>query len=250
MSKESRTYGDGYLQHLKRLATMLGVAPQQIDVLSVALTHSTFFEGNRKGGKGEAGEDNQRLEFLGDAVLDLVVGEHLYQNYPGAREGELSKMRAYLVCEASLAAAAEKLGLPQALRMGKGAEAGGDRHRPSVQADAFEAVVGAVFIARGYAKTREFILRQFGPRMDSLSAEDYEDKKSQLQELVQAQAPHGVIYRVLAQSGPDHQPCFESGVYCGKLLLGQGKGGSKKESEAAAAADALMKRQDWLDQIS
>lgn len=247
MSK-GRKPGCGEQQRqLEELAARLGIASEKSGLLAAALTHSTFFEGKRK---DEGGEDNQRLEFLGDAVLDLVVGEHLYLSYPNAREGELSKMRAYLVCEASLAALAEDIGLPQALRMGKGAEASGDRNRPSVQADAYEALIGAIFLARGYAKTREFILSQFGPRVDSLSAEDYEDKKSLLQELVQARAPHGVIYRVLAQSGPDHLPSFESGVYCGKLLLGQGKGGSKKESEAAAAADALSRRQEWLDKIS
>ncbi len=233
---------------LLTLGRNLGFNEGNIAVLRRALTHSTYFEGSRHGHK-QGEDDNQRLEFLGDAVLDLVVGEHLYHRYPEAREGELSKMRAYLVCEASLSAVAKRLGLEQWLRMGHGAEAGGDRFRPSVQADALEAVIGAVFLTQGYQATQRLLLQLLGEQMDKLSPEEYEDKKSLLQELVQAKTPHGVAYKVLSHSGPDHQPRFESGVYCGKLLLGRGEGGSKKESEVAAAAAALKDKASWLDQI-
>jgi len=247
MSKEKpqEEYGREFIS----LGEKLGFASGDFEVLRLALTHSTFFEGNRHGSQGGVGDDNQRLEFLGDAVLDLIVGDYLFTRYPKAREGELSKMRAYLVCEASLAEAAKALGLAENLRMGKGAEAGGDRNRPSVQADAFEAVIGAIFLTQGYQKSRQLILKQFAQRMDTLVPEDYEDKKSMLQELVQTIAPRGVVYRVLGQSGPDHQPRFESGVYCGKLLLGKGEGGSKKESEVAAAAVALKAQDQWLKKL-
>lgn len=234
---------------LRKLADKLSFPVEHLDVLRLAVTHSTYFEGNRHENKEGVTDDNQRLEFLGDAVLSLVVGAYLYQRYPQAREGELSKMRAYLVCEASLAEAASTLGLEKTLRMGKGAEAGGERFRPSIQADAYEAMIGAVFLTQGYHKCEVLILGQFGERIDKLSPDDYEDKKSMLQEIVQAKTPHGVIYRVLAQSGPDHKPRFESGVYCGKLQLGVGTGGSKKESEIAAAATALINREQWLDKI-
>ena len=236
-------------QALSLLGAQLGFSEENIDVLRLALTHSTYFEGSRHGSGKTGDDDNQRLEFLGDAVLDLVVGEYLYHRYPDAREGELSKMRAYLVCEASLSAIAQKLGLEKRLRMGRGAESGGDRYRPSVQADAFEAVIGAVFLTQGYQQTSRLLLAQLGEQMDKLSPDDYEDKKSLLQELVQSKTPHGVIYKVLAHSGPDHQPHFESGVYCGKLLLGRGEGGSKKESEVAAAGAALKDKDSWIDDI-
>ena len=246
-SKYKRSQDDDP-QALKDLAEKLGFTGDNIAVLRLALTHSTYFEGSRHGSK-TGDDDNQRLEFLGDAVLDLIVGEYLYHRYPEAREGELSKMRAYLVCEASLSAIAKKLGLEKRLRMGRGAESGGDRYRPSVQADPFEAVIGAVFLTQGYQQTSELLLSLLGEQMDKLSPADYEDKKSLLQELVQSKTPHGVIYKVLSHSGPDHQPHFESGVYCGKLLLGRGEGGSKKESEVAAAAAALKDKQQWINDI-
>ena len=227
------------------LGRQLGFSEEDMPVLVQALTHPAFFEGSRHPKEG----DNQRLEFLGDAVLDLIAGDYLFRAYPEAQEGDLSKMRAFIVCEASLAEAAVKLGVDKALRLGHGSEAGGDRRRPSVLADAFEAVIGAVFICRGFDAARELFLSQFQTKMDKLTPEDYEDKKSLLQEVVQARVPHGVSYKLLSSSGPDHAPTFESAVYCGKLLLGQGKGRSKKESEVAAASAALKTKDSWLKEI-
>ena len=230
---------------INTLAQRLGFAAEKRQLLLQALTHPAYYEGNRRLNQG----DNQRLEFLGDAVLDLLVGEYLYRNYPEAQEGDLSKMRAYIVCEASLAEAALDLGLDQALRLGRGSEAGGDRRRPSVLADAYEAMIGAVYVAYGMERARQLLLRQVGDRISSLQPEEYADKKSLLQELVQANGMHGVSYRLLNVSGPDHEPRFESGAYCGKLLLGKGQGGSKKESEVAAAVAALTMKEKWLSQL-
>ena len=227
------------------LGRQLGFGEEDLPVLVQALTHPAFFEGSRHPKEG----DNQRLEFLGDAVLDLIAGDYLYRAYPEAQEGDLSKMRAFIVCEASLAEAAVSLGVDKCLRLGHGSEAGGDRRRPSVLADAFEAVIGAVFICHGYAAARDLFLTQFKDKMDSLTPEDYEDKKSLLQEIVQARVPHGVSYKLLGSSGPDHAPTFESAVYCGRLMLGKGTGRSKKESEVVAAAAALKDKDSWLDGI-
>ena len=218
----------------------------QKDLLVQALTHPNFFEGIRK----EIPEDNQRLEFLGDAVLDLVVGEFLFHAYPAAREGVLSKMRAALVCEAALAQLAREMGLGQLLRLGKGGEAGGDRQRSSVLADAFEALVGAIYEAEGYLAARSFIELHFLPLIENLTRDDFEDKKSLLQELTQRDTGCGVSYGLLSTNGPDHAPRFESGAYCGELLVGRGWGGSKKESEQAAAAAALAAQSKWLPLIS
>ncbi|MDO4581872.1 MAG: ribonuclease III [Bacillota bacterium] len=235
----------------QRQAALLGLAeqlqmdePRRLAVLRQALTHATWFEG-----KPHQAGDYQRLEFLGDAVLDQVIGTYLYCEYPLAAEGELSKMRALIVCEASLAAAAKRLGLDKALLLGHGALLGGEAERPSVLADVFEAVSGAIFIERGYEAARDFLIEQFAPAMQGLTREDYEDKKSALQELVQKYVNSGVNYQVLKQSGPDHLPHFVSAAYCGREELGRGEGGSKKESELAAARAALQQQQRWLPKI-
>lgn len=231
-------------QALDRLMLRLDFPAEQRSLLLQAMTHPAFFEGH-------AGprEDNQRLEFLGDAVLDMIVGGYLYQRYPLAQEGELSKMRAFIVCEASLAKAALELGLDKSLRLGRGSEASGDRHRPSVLADAYEAMVGAVFITQGFPAAEDLLVRQFREKMDHLTPEDYEDKKSLLQELVQAKAAHGVSYKLLEQTGPSHKPRFVSAALCNGIELGHGEGGSKKESEMAAAAAALADQERWLPGI-
>ena len=229
----------------ERLAQRIRFAPEQLALLAQALTHPAYYEGQKHQGQ----DDNQRLEFLGDAVLDLVVGEYLYHRYPSAAEGELSKMRAVIVCEASLAQQAKTLAIGEALRLGRGSEAAGDRQRASVLADAFEAVIGAVYETSGLAAVQCLIKEQFAAKMDALQPDDYEDKKSMLQELVQRLLPHGVNYRLLSSSGPDHAPHFCSGVYCQGQMIGCGEGGSKKESEQAAARDALRKQQEWLPRL-
>lgn len=231
---------------LARFMKELDFPADKQDLLLKALTHPTYFEGVKQ----ELPEDNQRLEFLGDAVLDMVVGEYLYRAYPMAREGDLSKMRAALVCEAALARLAEELGIGKLLRLGKGGEAGGDRERPSVLADACEAVIGAIYEAGGLPQAAAFIERYFAPAMDNLKREDFEDKKSLLQELAQREVGCGVGYKQLCINGPDHAPHFESGAYCNGLLLGRGWGGSKKESEQAAAAAALASQSKWLTEVN
>jgi ribonuclease-3 len=219
-----------------------GFPPEKKKLLVQALTHPTFFEGMKR----ELPEDNQRLEFLGDAVLDMVVGEYLYHAYPAAHEGDLSKMRAALVCESALALLAREMDLGRLLRLGKGGEASGDRERPSVLADAFEALVGAIYEAHGFAAAQAFIQKLFAPAVDKLTRDDFEDKKSLLQELAQRETGCGVVYGILSTEGPDHAPRFESGAYCGGKLVGRGWGGSKKESEQAAAAAALATQSKWL----
>lgn len=229
---------------IESLASRIAFPQDKMSLLIQALTHPAYYEGSQH----EEG-DNQRLEFLGDAVLDLFVGEYLYYQYPQASEGVLSKMRAFIVCENSLAEDAIALGVDQSIRLGRGSEAGGDRHRPSVLADAYEAVLGAMYVACGADATRKLIVSRFAEKMNTITADDYEDKKSLLQEIVQARVPHGVSYKLHSSSGPDHAPTFESGVYAGKILLGKGIGRSKKESEVAAAVDALACRVEWLDKI-
>jgi ribonuclease-3 len=223
----------------------IGFPSAKKELLVQALTHPTFFEGAKK----EIPEDNQRLEFLGDAILDMLVGEYLYHAYPIAREGDLSKMRAALVCEPALALLAQELGLGRLLRLGKGGEAGGDRERPSVLADTLEALLGAIYEAEGFMAARSFVEQHFAPAIERLTRDDFEDKKSLLQELVQREANCGVSYKTLSMDGPDHAPRFESGAYSGGILLGRGWGGSKKESEQAAAAAAMALQSKWLPAV-
>ena len=224
------------------LAVQLGFVGEDCLILRQALTHPTFFEGNKPDGQ----EDNQRLEFLGDAVLDLLVGELLFLLYPKAQEGQLTKMRAAIVSENPLAKKAEELGLGEGLLLGKGGEANGDRRRPSVLADTFEAVLGALYCRRGLAAAKNFIADCFAADIAALTELDYEDNKSILQELVQREGDLGVHYRLHSTSGPDHAPEFLSGVYWGEKLLATGSGSSKKESEQAAAKQALQMQKQWL----
>jgi len=238
---KNKTNNDNY----KKLGEAIGFPKKKLYFLEQALTHPTFFEGLRPNDR----YDNQRLEFLGDAILDFLVGEYLFQKYQEAQEGDLTKMRSVIVCEATLAKKSQELGIGNALLLGKGSEGSGDRKRPSVLADAFESVLGAIYAAQGIEAARAFILNLFKDEMDSLQKDDYEDKKSLLQELVQRNSSKGVHYRLLQSTGPDHAPVFESGAYCGTLLLGDGSGSSKKESEVAAAKTALDKQDDWLEKI-
>ena len=242
MSKQAGKKG---VDDVTRFMKGIGFPAAHKSLLVQALTHPTYFEG----AKQEIPEDNQRLEFLGDAVLDMVVGEYLYHAYPAAREGDLSKMRAALVCESALAMLAQELCLGELLRLGKGSEAGGDRQRPSVLADAFEALVGAFYEAAGFEAASSFIEKYFSPAIAKLTRDDFEDKKSLLQELAQRETGYGVSYKTLSMDGPDHAPRFESGAYCVGKLLGRGWGGSKKESEQAAATAALASQSKWLPAI-
>jgi len=229
-----------FVSNMDALAIKLSMTGEGKDLLDQALTHPTFFEGEKNN------LDNQRLEFLGDAILDFVVGEYLYKRYPEQREGDLTKMRAVVVCESALFHAALKMGIGKAMRLGKGSDAAGDRERSSVLADAFEAVLGAVYLHRGMDAARSIVLEQFADELDNLVAEGYEDSKSQLQEMVQKQCPLSINYRVLDSTGPDHAKIFESGVYCRDLILGKGSGNSKKCSQQEAAKDAIQNMDQWL----
>ena len=225
---------------VNQLAEELAIPQKHRYLLQQALTHPTYNEGVR------GALNNQRLEFLGDAVLDFLVGEYLYQRYPDADEGDLSKMRAVIVCEQSLSRTAVDMDMGEYLRLGHGSESSGDRERPSVLADAFEAVIGAVYLGAGIGAARRLILAAFAPEMDRLTRNDYEDKKSLLQEIVQRETGHSVSYRLMETKGPDHAPYFVSGAYCGDRLLGRGEGSNKKNSEQEAAMSALGQQREWL----
>jgi ribonuclease-3 len=187
--------------------------------------------------------DNQRLEFLGDAVLQLVITEHLYAFFSGEAEGRLTKLRSRLVSREALKQHASVLELGRYLMMGRGEEASGGRMRDSTLADAFEALIGAMYLDSDFETVRNFILKEAGAELAQL-AEDPVDvnPKGQLQELLQAISPRSPIYELVSQSGPEHEKTFVVRVLWEGQSLGQGTGRSKKQAEAAAAREALEER--------
>lgn len=218
-----------WVERVRGFAASLGVEEEQRDLLLQALTHRSLAEESPHG-------DNERLEFLGDSVLALLVNEWLFQTNPEASEGALTKLKAAYVCEPSLARAAEALALGELLAIAAGDEAAGGRTRPSTLSDAFEAVLGALYLACGIEAARRFVRRELVDRIDPAAVWDH---KSRLQELFQEKSRITPAYRTRVESGPAHDPVFVSEVVVGEKLLGSGTGRSKKLAEQAAAEAAL-----------
>jgi ribonuclease-3 len=184
--------------------------------------------------------DNQRLEFLGDAVLQVIFTEHLFLRFPTLPEGELTKMRSRLVSREGLKVHAVAIGIGEYLMMGRGEESSGGRLRASALADAFEALIGAMFLDSDLETVCQFVLREAEPDIQNLQHEPmHVNPKGRLQEILQALSPHSPVYNVVDQSGPEHQKRFESEVTWNDIQLGRGTGRSKKEAEVAAAINAL-----------
>lgn len=201
----------------------------------LALTHKSYANENLS-----ATEDNQRLEFLGDAVLGLVVAEALMERLPTAPEGQLTPMRAALVKESTLADIARRIKLGDLLRLGKGEEMNNGRDRSSILADAVEAVVGAVYLDGGYAASREAVLELLGDLLDQVAFGAYpDDPKTALQEILQANSANVPRYRVVDEEGPDHAKVFEVEISVDDKVLARGRGRSKKQAEKDAARRAL-----------
>ena len=220
---------------MKVLQEKLGYFFQDISLLEHALTHSSF--ANESRGRYTS---NERLEFLGDSVLGMVVADHLYRTFPDMPEGELTRTRAALVCEESLVEVAQELNLGEYLRLGKGEELSGGRHRPSIQADAVEAVLAAVYLDGGIGSARKIIHRFI---LDNAVLETKtQDYKTALQELVQRQPGSEIIYELVSESGPDHCRVFVMEVSVNGQVTGRGEGHSKKAAEQMAAKAAM---EEW-----
>lgn len=202
-----------------------------------ALTHRSYLNENPG-----ALEDNERLEFLGDAVLDFLIGEWLYHHYPEMQEGELTRLRAALVCGERLAEVARQLNLGAALLLGRGEAANGGRQRPTTLAGAFEALMGALYLDQGLEAVRAFVLPLFEPLAETiLETHADEDPKSRLQEWAQAQGLPAPTYHTVRIEGPDHDRRFEVEVRIQGQVYGRGEGSSKRQATKAAAADALRR---------
>lgn len=225
-----------HLNKLKELAENLQLELETWDTFNEALTHRTYVTENPSKGLN----DNQRLEFLGDAILGMVVAEHLFTVYQDKTEGDLTRMRATVVCEQALGKQAARLNLGEYLLLGKGEEQTGGRERTSNLADAVEAVIGAVFLELGLDASRELVLFLLADEIKMAAKGAYRDYKTMLQELVHRLYEDVVNYEILKESGPDHQKFYEAGVFLKGKLLAKGTGKSKKEAEQKAAGKALQ----------
>lgn len=207
-------------------------------LLSTALTHTSYANEHRQQGI----HDNERLEFLGDAVLDLVIGEYLFRKYPAWPEGDLTRAKASAVCEPALASCARKFHLGETLRLGKGEEHTGGRQRASILADAFEAVVGAIYLDTSYETATEFIMEHLKPYLDLIDRGDYtRDYKTELQEFLQQDGDVDLRYNLLRDEGPDHDKTFYMEVELNGEAVASGVGKSKKAAAQQAAQAALQK---------
>ena len=220
---------------MRELEEKLGYRFRNVGLLEHALTHSSYANEHRSSGI----TSNERLEFLGDSVLGMVVAEYLFATHPHMPEGELTRTRAALVCETSLYEVACALNLGQYLRLGKGEDAGGGRTRPSILADATEATLAAVYLDGGIEPARSIIQTYILDKEQEKSAD--RDYKTALQELVQRHPGQAVSYRLIGETGPDHARVFVMEVSVGGKPAGVGRGRSKKEAEQMSAKAALEK---------
>ncbi|MCI9576575.1 MAG: ribonuclease III [Clostridiales bacterium] len=219
---------------LKELEEKIGYRFQNPKYLITALTHSSYANEN----KG-TGTCNERLEFLGDSVLGVVVADYLFKNCPQMPEGDLTKTRAALVCEKALCGFAGQIGLGNHLLLSHGENNSGGRSRPSILADAFEAIIAALYLDGGIEEARKFILRFVVPALKTPRPKPFKDYKTALQEIIQQNPEERLEYFLTGESGPDHNKHFTVEVHLNNNVIGKGGGRSKKEAEQQAAREAL-----------
>ena len=207
---------------------------KNIDYLKTALTHSSY--ANER--KGEV-VCNERQEFLGDSVLSIIVSDYIFKNCPDLPEGELTKLRASLVCEKTLAVYARSINLGKYLLLSRGESKNGGRNRPSILADAFESVIAAIYLDGGIECARKFVLRFVVDDIKNHRTHNFADYKTKLQEIVQKNPEEKISYVLTGESGPDHDKHFTVEVHLNSNVVGKGGGRSKKEAEQQAAREAL-----------
>ena len=211
----SNSHIDEYIENIKSLEQKIEYSFKDKKKLLLALTHSSY--ANER--KSEKLASNERLEFLGDAVLNIVTSDYIYNNYPSLPEGEMTKTRASIVCESSLMKCAVKINLGNYLLLGKGEELTGGRTRTSILSDAFEALIGAIYLDGGLEKAREFISTSMKDIYSSLeSGELFSDFKTQFQEIIQKTSDQKIVYRILEEKGPDHNKVFVAQLSVGDMV--------------------------------
>jgi len=228
---------DSHKKKIQRFLKGFDIATDRLDLLVQALTHTSYANENKV-------DHYERLEFLGDAVLQLYVSEYLFDNYPDFPEGELTKLRAKHVCEAATADYAISSKLDELILLGKGEETMGGRARPAILSDSFEAFLAALFLTIGADGVKKVLEKTVFPHIMSDEVKPFTDHKSKLQELVQSESRETLVYRLDFEEGPPHDRTFKMSVFLDEIKLGEGIGKSKKEAtqEAAKAALSLMVR--------
>lgn len=213
-----------------------GIVFHDVNLLEQAFTHSSYVNEHRY----LKLSDNERLEFLGDAVLELIVSQYLYRQFPALPEGKLTKMRAAIVCEDSLSKFAKECHFDRYILLGKGEENSGGRQRPALLCDLFEAFLGALFLDQQVAVAKKFIAEVIFPKIDAGAFSHEMDHKTHLQEVLQRQGDVTIEYRLVNEEGPAHDRIFSVEVYVDTQLIGRGQGKSKKLAEQDAAEKALQ----------
>jgi len=225
------------MNSINDLQQKIGITFDDEGLLQQAFTHRSYLNENSDPDL----DNNERLEFLGDAVIELIVTEHLYTHYDNP-EGELTNWRAALVCGVKLSEIAQKLDFGELLRLSRGEQQGSKRARQNILADCFEAVVGAIYLDQGFEVAGKFILENIIPELDSILKEKtFRDSKSKFQEAVQEKMGVTPDYKVLEETGPDHAKHFVVGAYVENKLYGKGEGASKQEAQQVAASEGLDK---------
>lgn len=226
---------DKRIKQLEKLQEQIGATFKNIKILNTAFLHPSFV--NEK--KLQC-DSNQRLEFLGDAVLELVISHFLFDNYPHFTEGQMTKTRALIVCEQSLSETAKKLSLGQFLLLGKGEETTGGRIKNSILADTYESLIGAIYLEKGYKDAKSFVIRTLeNTIIKTVKGENEKDFKTILQEVLQKKSAKSIDYKTIKEKGPDHNKIFYVNVFWNDKLLGTGFGTTKKQAEQMAAKNAL-----------
>ncbi len=214
---------------MKEIERKIGYEFSDKQLLKTALSHSSYANENHT-------RNNERLEFLGDSVLSIVVSDYIFKKMENVNEGDLSKFRATLVCEQSLAEISKKINLSELVFLGRGEEKMGGRRRPSIISDAFEALLGAIYLDSGIESARKWVLSLMEDRiLDTLDGKLYRDYKTTLQEIVQRDGKSSVSYKTISEAGKEHDKCFEVQVYVNGDPKCKAKGRSKKEAEQQAA---------------
>ena len=222
-------------KELIKFEKLLGVKFNDIGLLNIALTHTSYANERER-----RVADNEKLEFLGDAVLELSSSTYLYNNFTDFSEGELTKTRASIVCQATLSKLARKLKFNEMILLGRGEDSNGGRERDSTLEDAFEAVIGAIYLDQGWEAAKDYVIRQLAPEFESAKNGGYRrDYKTTLQEIIQQMPPSKLSYIEISVSGPDHNRTFEYAVDIDGKIYGSGTGKSKKNAEQMAAKETL-----------
>lgn len=222
------------MDRLREFENIIGYTFKNKDLLFEALSHSSFANESK-----HKYHSNERLEFLGDSVLSIVVSDYIFENYTDIPEGELTKIRATLVCEKALFDFGSKISLGKYIMLGKGEELAGGRERPSIVADAFEAVIAAIYLDGGLDAARKHILRFMPEDVLRAASAAYDDYKTVLQEIIQKNPEERIEYRLVGSSGPDHNKTFTVNVLLNSNIIGTGSAHSKKAAEQLAAKEAL-----------